>query len=593
MDLSLLAPMSKNQEISVCVDRISQLPDAVLSRILSFMPTKYAAQTSVLSTRWKYLWVSVAVLDFEMHLYVNYKGDRSNFDMYEKRIMSNFTSSVDRLLDLRGNTTTKKFRLSCFEECDPSRLFAWLNAMMLSNVQEVDLELIMHDLGKLPRSLFTSKTLVVLRLCGAFLLNVPLDVSLPSLKSLYLESINYRGDASIKRLLSSCHVLEELIIPRFGEDNVWTFDVSVPSLKRLTLDFTGCDEALYGEEELADGFEGEEFDGESDEEESLCESNEEECVGESDEEEFVSESDEEEFVGESDEEESVDELDQEESVDEIEEEASKTDEEELVDEIEEEFDRCVHEHKVVVNASNLEYLKLRDHMSHNILVNELPSLVEADVDICKLYRNREWEVEGDYGNSAYGLLRSIANAKRLSLSGLTLRSLINASESNLPTFSNLISLELGFDKLNGVPLLPDLLKCSPKLEILALPEGITSPLEQENYIDEDMFFEYHWMPPTDVPECVLLSLKKVEIHYFCGKQEEELKLVKISLLYKGIVRSCICIEAIDTIAADEHGKLEWCSDNHSNIGEAAAPAKHVFATLEGGAGSCSDEGTHT
>ncbi|KAK2984819.1 hypothetical protein RJ640_004644 [Escallonia rubra] len=530
--------MSKNQKINVCADRISQLPDAILSRILSFMPTKYAAQTSVLSTRWKYLWFSVPVLDFEMHLYVNYKGDRSNFDMYEKHIMSNFTSSVDRLLDLRGNMTTKKFRLSCFEECDPSRLFAWLNAMMLSNVREVDLELRMHDLGKLPRSLFTSNTLVVLRLCGAFLLNVPFDVSLPSLKSLYLELINYRGDASIKRLLSNCHVLEELIIRRFGEDNVWTFDVSVPPLKRLTLDFSGCDEELYDEEELADGFEEEEFDAESDEEESL---------GESEEEEFVSESDEME---------SVDELAQEESADEIEEEASKTDEEELVDEIEEEFfDRSVHEHKVVVNASNLEYLKLRDHMSHNILVNELPSLVEADVDICKLYRNREWEVEGDYGNSAYGLLRSIANAKRLSLSGLTLRSLINASESNLPTFSNLISLELGFDKLNGVTLLPDLLKRSPKLETLALPEGITNPLEQEYNIDEDMFFEYHWMPPKDVPECVLLSLKKVVIHYFCGKQEEEMKLNKST--FKGIVRSCICIESIDTIAADEHGKLEW------------------------------------
>ncbi|KAK3024291.1 hypothetical protein RJ639_043153 [Escallonia herrerae] len=266
--------------------------------------------------------------------------------------------------------------------------------MMLSNVQEVDLELRMHDLGKLPRSLFSSKTLVVLRLCGAFLLNVPFDVSLPSLKSLYLESINYKDDASIKRLLSSCHVLEELIIPRFGEDNVWTFDVSVPSLKRLT----GCDEELYDEEELADEFEEEESVGESDEEE-----------------------------------ESADEV---ESADEIEEEASKI-EEELVDEIETEF---------------------------------------FDIEMFTSTKlNREWEVEGDYGNSAYGLLRSIANAKRLSLSGLTL-------------------------------------------------QGITNPLEQESNVDKDMFFKYHWMPPTDVSECVLLSLKKVEIHYFCGKQEEELKL---------------------------------------------------------------------
>ncbi|KAL5731113.1 hypothetical protein ACHQM5_003872 [Ranunculus cassubicifolius] len=45
-------------------DRVSNLPEDVLHCILSFLPTKYAVSTSVLSTRWKYLWTSIHNLEF-------------------------------------------------------------------------------------------------------------------------------------------------------------------------------------------------------------------------------------------------------------------------------------------------------------------------------------------------------------------------------------------------------------------------------------------------------------------------------------------------------------------------------------------------
>ncbi|KAM0007030.1 putative F-box domain-containing protein [Helianthus debilis subsp. tardiflorus] len=46
-------------------DRLSMLPEDILSRILSLMPTKYAVRTSVLSKRWRYTWTSVTNLDFD------------------------------------------------------------------------------------------------------------------------------------------------------------------------------------------------------------------------------------------------------------------------------------------------------------------------------------------------------------------------------------------------------------------------------------------------------------------------------------------------------------------------------------------------
>ncbi|PNX93525.1 F-box/LRR-repeat protein [Trifolium pratense] len=44
-------------------DRISSLPDPILHHILSFLPTKLAATTSILSKRWNPQWLSVPVLE--------------------------------------------------------------------------------------------------------------------------------------------------------------------------------------------------------------------------------------------------------------------------------------------------------------------------------------------------------------------------------------------------------------------------------------------------------------------------------------------------------------------------------------------------
>ncbi|PNX57733.1 F-box/LRR-repeat protein, partial [Trifolium pratense] len=45
-------------------NRINQLPDKILHRILSFLTTKEAVTTSILSKRWIHLWISVPNLNF-------------------------------------------------------------------------------------------------------------------------------------------------------------------------------------------------------------------------------------------------------------------------------------------------------------------------------------------------------------------------------------------------------------------------------------------------------------------------------------------------------------------------------------------------
>ncbi|XP_039024796.1 F-box protein At4g09920-like [Hibiscus syriacus] len=61
----------------------------------------------------------------------------------------------------------------------------------------------------LPALLFTSKTLVRLNLNVPYITSVPIHVCLPSLKTLELQEIKFKDDDSIKRLISSCPVLED------------------------------------------------------------------------------------------------------------------------------------------------------------------------------------------------------------------------------------------------------------------------------------------------------------------------------------------------------------------------------------------------
>ncbi|XP_021814946.1 LOW QUALITY PROTEIN: F-box/FBD/LRR-repeat protein At5g56420-like [Prunus avium] len=222
-------------------DRISELPDAILCHILSFIPTKYAVRTSILSTRWKRIWASAPILDFE------YK-DMSVFNPrtvgYKSESYAVFLTFVDHVLSSRDPLDIQKFRLHCYcSDKDFSRIYGWIRTVIRHNVVELDLHVeINNDEGglilELPQCVFMCKTLEVLKVksnCIAYA--PPTSGCFPSLKFLHI-SVDYPDNDSMEKIFACCPVLECLTIGGLlGLNDVLNFNISVPQLTTLRLEF--------------------------------------------------------------------------------------------------------------------------------------------------------------------------------------------------------------------------------------------------------------------------------------------------------------------------------------------------------------------
>lgn len=219
-------------------DRISELPDAILCHILSFIPTKYAVRTSILSTRWKRIWASVPILDFE---YKALSVLCPWTEGYKSESYALFLTFVDRVLSSRDPLDIQKFRLHCY--CSDEDFSRWIRTVIRHNVVELDLHVeINNDEGglilELPQCVFMCKTLEVLKMKSNCIAYAPPSAGcFPSLKFLHV-SVDYPDSDSMEKIFSCCPVLECLTIDGLlGFNDVLNFNISVPQLKTLRLEF--------------------------------------------------------------------------------------------------------------------------------------------------------------------------------------------------------------------------------------------------------------------------------------------------------------------------------------------------------------------
>ncbi|KAJ4807468.1 F-box/FBD/LRR protein [Rhynchospora pubera] len=208
------------------VDRISSLPDELLTHILSFVTTKVAVQTSILSKRWRHIWVSVPVLKFEY--------DNEDFDGDTGEDLK-FEQFVDGVLQNRRALLDTVIYDCYFEHSTWEPSTEWLDrvALLMPRVIRV---YVVAEYFKCPDSVFSCSSLESLNLSlhtpiDQFIDVSPKSISLPCLKTLKLCALEL-CENFMQQLFTGCPALESLTL---HSCILYVSGISSNVLKNLTL----------------------------------------------------------------------------------------------------------------------------------------------------------------------------------------------------------------------------------------------------------------------------------------------------------------------------------------------------------------------
>ncbi|KAG7535253.1 FBD domain [Arabidopsis thaliana x Arabidopsis arenosa] len=235
------------------MDKISGFSDdELLVKILSFLPTKDAVTTSILSKQWKFLWMRVPKLEYDemsiystqfyfRYLFSEEIGYSEIYSIASERCQR-MRCFIDKNLPLHSSPVMESLRLKFHNALfQPEDIKLWVDIVVSRCVQELSVDFNPFKEkpdALLPSSLYTCKSLVTLKLRNNILVDVPHVFSLPSLKTLHLERVTYADGESLQRLLSNCSVLEDLLVELCTGDNVRKFDVIIPSLLSLSFEIS-------------------------------------------------------------------------------------------------------------------------------------------------------------------------------------------------------------------------------------------------------------------------------------------------------------------------------------------------------------------
>ncbi|KAK4367851.1 hypothetical protein RND71_011643 [Anisodus tanguticus] len=219
---------STTKKIETGIDRISELPDSLIVKILSLVPLTDACRTPILSKRWQYLWTLIDNLIFD-----DSSGYMSRLYWWgDKR----FILFVDNVLRLLRCSKIKKLSLHSGFKVGlsyGSKIDKRLEIALKKKVEDVDLHVFYSFEGPytLPQLLCSSSSILILK-CMLCKFSEDCVLNWTSLKSLTLGYLLLK-DEIIEQIMSNCPQLEYLKLRSFCGFN--RLHITSPKCRRLQL----------------------------------------------------------------------------------------------------------------------------------------------------------------------------------------------------------------------------------------------------------------------------------------------------------------------------------------------------------------------
>lgn len=201
------------------VETVSNLPEHIIDKILSHLSLRDAVRTSVLSSKWRYKWVTLPHLVFD-----NQSVLISNQD--QTLLKNKLVSCVDHVLLLHTGPI-HKFKLSHRDLQGVSDIDRWILFLSRGSVKEFILEIWKGHRYKLHSSIYSCQKLIHLELFNCLLKPPSSFNGFRSLKSLDLQHITM-DQVSFENMISSCPLLERLTLMNF--DGFTRLDIHAPNL---------------------------------------------------------------------------------------------------------------------------------------------------------------------------------------------------------------------------------------------------------------------------------------------------------------------------------------------------------------------------
>ncbi|XP_052149353.1 putative FBD-associated F-box protein At5g56700 [Oryza glaberrima] len=183
-------------------DRISDLPDAVLLSILSFLPFRDAGRTAVLSRRWRKLF-DESLLDFNAC---------QPFPPEEGRGCEWVIRSITDILAARPDVRIRSFRFVMYGQGFADHLAdvdRWFRTLARRGVRQLDVDMLYTvPAPLLPGSILEFSSLEILRVfnCNFLDLSLPM-LRLPVLRTLDLSNVSM-SQGFLQAMMSNCPSLE-------------------------------------------------------------------------------------------------------------------------------------------------------------------------------------------------------------------------------------------------------------------------------------------------------------------------------------------------------------------------------------------------